>query len=923
MKLLGVILLITWGIIASAQELPLVNLSLERSSFTELVEQLETQTEYAYFFRREWVKDIEVSIQVENEPLGKVLHEVLLDTDLHFFIDSNKVYFTDDIKIIDKPKLSEHHKSKPADQGEIAKGLMFKREYLTSTIQKDDLADRTIQIGKRSLMAPGKMPAIAGYIKNEATGEALPGVLIYSGNPPFTAMSDDSGFYTISLPPGNRVINFQFMGSKPLQRKILLFSDGQFNIGMQEDIIALNEVVLESTRDANIESIHVGKTSVNIVEAKNVPIVMGERDVMKIATTLPGVQSVGEGAAGFNVRGGKADQNLILLDGYPLFNTSHFFGFFSVFNSEAISDMQIYKSSIPASLGGRLSSVMDIKSKRANRDTISGSGGISPITAKLTAEIPLFSKKAGLMAAVRTTYSDWVLNQVGNSEFAENDVAFSDVMIKYDHDFSENDRVELSGYLSFDKFKIASDTLFTFSDFKYDNRAMSAKYTHAFSRELSATLSAAYSEYGYDLEYNANPEGAFLQNFNIQQQILKGEFNHTQLEFHDLTGGFEIKKTRVNPGSQLPLGSSSLVKPNRINHEYGTELFAYISDQYHVTDKLSFYGGLRFSLFMNLGPGTVLDYNQDAPKNAFTVQGEKQYGKNDVVASYIGLEPRFSFRLKLDKWSSIKAAYNRSRQNIHTLTNSASVSPTDIWRLSSAHLKPQISDQYTMGYFRNFLGKTFETSVEVYYKNIKNLLDFKVGSDFLMNHYPEQVVLQGPGKSYGIEFSLKKDGKLNGWLNYTFARTFIQLDSEHPEERINNGTYYPANYDIPHTINLVANYKLTHRISASYNFVYKSGRPMTYPVGIYDFYRSASIFYSDRNKYRIPDYMRMDVGLNLEAGHRLNKLTYSYWSFSIYNLLGRDNPYSIFFATEGKKIKGYKLVVFGSPIPTISYNFKF
>jgi outer membrane receptor for ferric coprogen and ferric-rhodotorulic acid len=319
----------------------------------------------------------------------------------------------------------------------------------------------------------------------------------------------------------------------------------------------------------------------------------------------------------------------------------------------------------------------------------------------------------------------------------------------------------------------------------------------------------------------------------------------------------------------------------------------------------------------------VYSYDQDAPKNSDTQKDSTVYGSGEHIKTYHGPELRLSGRFKIDNVSSIKFGYNRTRQYIHTLSNSASLSPTDTWRLSNTYLLPQIADQYSLGYYRNFFGNKLETSAEVYYKDLQNLLDFKVGSQFLLNNQIETVALQGPGKSYGLELSIKKSGKLNGWINYSFARSFIKLDGNSPEETINEGSYYPSNYDIPHTVNLVANYKLTRRISFSYNFTYSSGRPITYPVGAYDFKGVQAVHYTDRNAYRIPDYMRMDLGVNLEAGHRLDKLAYSYWSFSIYNMLGRDNPFSVYFDIRDGQVNGYKLIVFGSPIPTLSYNFRF
>ncbi len=922
LHLVLVFILVMLGL--EAQDIPKVSLDLDAVSFLELRKEILEQTQYSLYYRSEWVDSLQVTIHVDDQKLDVVLEQIISGTSLDFLIMNDQIFITNDIKVLTSPKLAELLiQDKTKIQTNVEKGLVFKREYQLTGTNSDQLSNQIFEIGSRSELVSGGKATIAGYLKDAVTGEPLPSALVYSERPLLSTLTDASGFYSFTLPLGKNKIRYQLVGMKPSERNVILFSNGQLNVNMYEDVFALDEVVIQSDRDANIESVQMGVSKISISESKNVPIVLGERDIMKVATTLAGIQTVGEGASGFNVRGGKADQNLILLDKFPLYNTSHFFGFFSVFNSEAVEDMQVYKSSMPARYGGRLSSVMDIKSKQARRDTIGGSGGISPITSKLTFELPLFSGKAGLMLGGRATYTNWMLDRIGNSEFAENDVSFADAVLRYDHDINENNKLTVSGYWSVDNFKIDSDTLFAFSDFNYSNRALSVDYTNAVSRDLSLSFTGVYSGYGYNLKYDASPEGAFVQDFDISEVIGRGELIYTGKEKHEMRGGVEVKKLSVNPGSQLPLDEESLVERFQIERENGLESSIYISDQYNFNDRLSFYSGLRYSTFASIGEQTVYDYLDDAPKNEETISDSIRYGKGELIKLYGGIEPRISARYKLNRRSSIKLGYNRTRQYSHTLTNSASISPTDIWRLSSTHLKPQIADQISLGYYQNFTKQSIETSLEGYYKRIDNLLDFKVGSKFLLNPTVEAVALQGPGKSYGLELSIKKEGKLSGWINYTFARTFIKLDSRFGEERINGGVFYPANYDIPHTVNLVSNYKFTHRLSFSYNFVFKSGRPITYPVGVYDFYRSLSIHYSDRNAYRIPYYMRMDFGINLEAGHKRNKLAYSYWSFSIYNFLGRKNPYSVFFSTEGNQIKGYKLVVFGNPIPTISYNFKF
>ena len=924
MKKLLVILCIFIGEHATAQKMPVVTISADSATFYQVVDALEEQTGYRVFYKKEWIDSLRYVFSFSQEPLDEVLDALIKGTKLNYYIDHERVFITNDVRVLTTPKIAELLEIRPSEiQTNVEKGLVFAREYRTGNDQGLSPENRVFEIGDRRKLVAGSRVTIAGYVKEWENGDPVSGVLVYSEKPLVTTTTDETGFYSITLPVGKNKLSYQLVGMKPAQRSLVLFSDGQLNVELEADIMALQEVVIESRRGENVENIQMGIASINVAEIKNVPIVLGERDIMKVATTLAGIKTAGEGAAGFNVRGGKADQNLITLDGAPIYNTSHFLGFFSVFNSETIEDMQIYKGSIPASYGGRLSSVMDISSRRANRDSISGSGGLSPITSKLTLELPLFKGKGGLMLGGRTTYSNWILKNIDNADFQHNRISFSDFNLQHDLDISPNSKLTLSGYYSLDKFKMNSDTLFSASDFRYENKALSLSFLHQFSPKLSFKTSVLYSAYQYELSNDFSPVNAFRQDFDISEGTIKSDLSYSMSEQHEFSGGIEVKKIKTNPGRKFPEGEKSIVQRQETVPEQALESAAFISDQYDLTPNLRLYAGVRYSMFTNFGPQTINTYLPGAPKNSNTKVDSIQYAKGEKIKWYGGLEPRISARFKINKVSSVKGGYSRTRQYVHTLTNSASLSPTDIWRLSSTYLKPQIADQFSLGYYRNFDTDKIETSLEVYYKKIQHLLDFKVGSEFLLNPHVETAVLQGPGKSYGLELSLKKSGRLNGWINYTFARTFLRLDSEYGEERINEGAYYPTNYDIPHAVNLVANYKLTHRLSLSYNFSFRSGRPITYPVGVYDYQGSLSVHYSDRNSYRIPHYMRMDVGVNLEAGHKLGKFAYSYWSFSIYNLLGRDNPYSVFFNVEGKEIKGYKLIVFGVPIPTITYNFKF
>ena len=924
MKQLYFIIFCSLSLALSAQESPSVSSKeYSQKSLKSIFDDFHQETKYPFFYQLDHIEGQTFSGKVEAGSLESALKEVLSGTDINSFIYDSAVYVAKDLRIIQYPKIGQSFKSLSGGEiEEVEKGLLFSQEYMIENSSSSE-EDFVFEIGNRTDLVPGGSSTVAGYVTVKETGEPLIGALVYMMDPMIASSTDADGFYSLKLPNGKHTLLVQYSGMKNTRRNVVLFADGRLDIAMETDVIALQEVTIESERDANIASVQMGVNRLDVESAKNVPAVLGERDIVKIATTFAGIQSSGEGASGFNVRGGKSDQNLFLLNGSPIYNTSHFLGFFSVFNADAIDNMEIYKSGIPAKFGGRLSSVFDITSKKASKTEFHGVGGISPVTSKLTLEVPIFKEKSGLMVSGRTTYSNWVLNNVGNADYKDNKVSFYDILARYDHDISAKDELSLSMYFSEDNFRLAADTLFSFSNFSYTNKNLSGQWKHTFSEKVDMNISAVYSNYSYEVEYTESLPNAFVQDFEIGETSVKAEAGYYLDDINTFTAGLEVKNYEINPGSKSREGELSLIEEQFIDHEYGREMAVYLNDEYIVNDKLSLSGGVRYSMFASLGESTIYAYDPDKPKSLESIIDSTYYGDGETSSFCSGPEFRVSGRYLLDKVTSIKASYGRTRQYIHTLSNSASLSPTDTWRISNEHLLPQIADQYSVGVFRNFWANKVETSLEGYYKHLQNLVDFKTGADFLLNSNVETAILQGPGKSYGVEFSVKKSGRLNGWFNYSYARTLIQLEGAFKEETINNGAYYPASYDMPHTINIVSNYKLTKRLSVSYNLVYNSGKPVTYPIARYNLKGIEVVDYSDRNGYRIPDYLRMDIGISLEAGHKLSRLAHSDVTFSVYNVLGRDNPYSVYFDLVNGEVRGYKLVVFGKPIPTVSYNFKF
>lgn len=916
------IMMAMFGGILQAQELSLISGSFNEANLTEALAEIENKSGVRIYFDVREVDSLRVSGAFTNRSADAIIRELLGLHGIQVLVHDEQIFLTRDNRILTDLPLVNAVLSTGLPSGEIEQGLIFSQDYADQQVA-EDLEKKVIEIGQRSRMVSGGRSTLVGYVRENDSGDPVADAVVYVENPTVVVSTDENGFYSINLPNGRNELKIQYAGLKPTRRNVVLFSQGQLNIEMLVDVIALREVLVESDRDVNVQAVKMGVTKIDVKGSKNVPIVLGERDVIKVATTYAGVQTLGEGAAGFNVRGGKSDQNLIQFNGAPIYNANHFLGFFSVFNSDVIDRLDIYKASVPSKYGGRLSSVFDIHGKSAQTEKITGRGGVSPVTSKLALEIPVVKGKSGLVLGGRSTYSNWILRQSNNANFNENRISFRDLVLQYDHKIAEGNELQVSAYSSDDEFRLNSDTLFSFSNLEYSNRLGSVTWKKVVNEKMDLDLQAYGSYYQYQLTFDQSVENAFRQGFDIRDLGLTAGGTYYYDDQHMVVFGASYKHCMVNPGSRVPLNQESEVAELFLEESQGHEFAIHIEDQVEWNERLAFSVGLRYTLFQALGPGTVPQYNEEGPKNRATRQDSVLYDRGEVIKTNGGLEYRLSARYTLTENSSLKFGLNRSRQYIHTLTNSATLSPTDTWALTGFHLKPQIGDQVSLGYFRNFPEKRLEASVEGYYKRLQNLVDFKVGADFLLNPNLETAILQGPGRSYGVEFSLKKKGKLNGWLNYTFSRTLLQLSSDFAEETMNEGEFFPASYDKPHSVNFVANYKATRRWSFSYNLNYSTGRPVTAPVGSYDFKGQSIVHFSDRNTFRIPDYLRMDIGINLEEGHLLRRLSHAYWSFSIYNVLGRDNPYSVFFDSRKGEVEAFKLVVFGDPIPTLSFNFRF
>jgi hypothetical protein len=884
-------------------------------SFESIVQQIEANTSYHFYFKHEWTDSLKLSITVNDEPVSDVLGKLLAGTELRFTIDkSNNVYITQGREILTALPQGFFQDATKVEQKPV---IFDYSEYEKREKKKKSAEEKVYYIGNDTGNMQGSS-TIAGNIQDADTGEPNVGASVYIEKPLIGATTDQFGYYSLTIPKGRHVLLIKSIGMKSTRRQVMLYSDGKLNIELDEDITPLKEVTVTSDRDARVAGMQMGMEKLDIRTMKQMPLALGETDIMKVILTLPGVQTVGEGTVGLNVRGGATNQNLILYNDAVVYNPSHLFGFFSTFNPDVIKNVELYKSGITADYGGRLSSVLDVHTREGNLKKFSGSGGISPITGRFTFEGPIIKDRTSFLAGFRSTYSNWILKKVDYKDIQNSSASFYDINLGINHKINDRDNLYLSGYLSKDRFALNSDTSYTYSD-----KNASLKWKHIFNNKLYGVLTTGLSEYNYSLISAEDPLHAFTMDFKIAQLNLKADFSYFLNDKHTITAGIGTIKYNLSPGERKPYGSESISVPLKLQDEHGLESALYIGENFDVSPKLSLYGGVRYSFYQALGPKNVYEYADGVPMNETTIV-DSTYHSGGSIATYQGLEPRFSIRYMMSKNSSVKFSYNRMRQYIQMLSNTTAITPTDIWKLSDNYIGPQVGDQYSVGFYKNLRNGQIETSLEAYYKDTKATIDYKDGAELLLNKNIETDISDARGKAYGVEVLLKKPlGKLNGWITYTYSRSFLKMESEFPSEVANQGNYYPTSYDKPHAFNFIGNYKFSRRFNFSLNVVYSTGRPITVPLLKYELGGAERVFYSDRNQSRIPDYFRTDISINIEGNHKIKKLAHSSWTLAVYNLTGRHNPYSVYFTSENGVIKGYQLSIFAQPIPTLTYNFKF
>jgi len=748
---------------------------------------------------------------------------------------------------------------------------------------------------------------MSGTIKDEVTGETLIGATVRIKELPQSGTTTNSyGFYSLSAPEGGYTLLFTYVGYKTISRPLALHQSQIINISLRSKS-DLNEVTINADKPNNdqVASPQMGLEKINMAQINNVPVLLGEKDILKTISLLPGVKSAGEGNTGFYVRGGASDQNLILLDEATVYNASHLFGFFSTFNSDAIKDVSLYKGGMPAEYGGRLSSVLDIKMNEGNNKDFTVQGGLGLIASRIKVEGPIVKDKGSFMVSARRTYIDLFLKASSDSTLKGSTIYFYDINAKANYHFNDKNTIYLSGYFGKDVLGLKN----TFGT-NWGNSTGTIRFNHLFSNRLFSNTSLVYSNYNYVVQSFSSTD-----NFKVTSKIndlnLKEDLQYFVGNNHTLKFGLNILHHDISPGD---ITSTASFNNKSTEQRYGFENAGYISDEWKASEKLTLLYGLRLSGFFLSGPGTFKTYGLEG--NTLT---SDTYTSGQSVKNYFNLEPRFSASYILNDENSIKASYNRNTQNIHLLTNSTSSSPTDLYVMSSNNIKPEIADQVSTGYFKNFKDNLFEFSAEVYYKWLQNQIDYKDGAQLLVNQDVESDLTYGSGRAYGLELFLKKKyGRLNGWIGYTLSRTERKFDA------INNGNYYPARQDRTHDVSVVGIYKLNDRWTFSGAFIYGTGNAITYPTGKYNIGGLTTFSYSERNGYREPSSNRLDVGATLEGKEHTKY--HSSWTFGVYNLYGHRNPYIITFRdskTVPNTTEAVETSIFGTAIPSVTWNFKF
>ncbi len=877
------------------------------TAYADVFRQFESDLSLHFYYSPEWIPaEKAVRVTFKNHLFTDVLESVISSIDLTFVAIGNDVFLL--------PKT------------EVARVTGQLGNFDLSGTEKPDV----LTIGDEKLMGKFKKITINGMVTDGANDEPLTGATIKVEGTNNYAVSGYTGAFVLTVDAGVYDITANILGYESKSFKIKAVSPGNLPINLFEKSHEINEVVVTSFRtENNVRNNLMSLVEMDARSIKQLPLLVGEKDIIKGFTMMPGVKTVGEFGAGINVRGGGEDQNLYLLEDAPVFNTSHALGLMSVINPDAVNSVSLYKGHIPAEYGERVSSVMDIRLHDFNSKEFKIMGGIGIFSSRLQLQGPLFYEKVTFKIGGRTSYSDYLLKQMPDYYLSNSSIRFYDLNGLINIQL-KNNPISVFGYYSNDFFRYARN----FS-YQYGNKLASLAWSHFFNADLSSGLTLAYSHYAIDNKEFSEP--LYARKVSSEIQYLKGKFKltYTGLPDHQLQTGIQAVRYDLQPGTQAPLITGEHEQPAtryfKTKREQANELTVFLNDVYDVNKKLSFQGGLRFTAYSYLGPRTVNHYRPGVAKTCENVTDSTVYANGKTIYSYKALEPRLSVKYVISDNNSIKASYNRNRQNMTLLSHTSITTPDDVWKLADTYIKPLMADQLAIGYYHNFMGNMFETSVELYYKDLKNMVEFKNGADSTLNNHIETELIAATGKNYGVEFFVKKTmGNLTGTFTYTYSRAMRQTHSDIKEEQINKNREFASSYDKPHDINLMLSYSVNRRLRFGANFGFTTGRPFTRPEYTYRVSGQEIVYFSDRNKYRIPPYHRLDLSVSFDENLKKSRKWKGSWTFSVLNVYARKNPYSIAYRREIPSEQNnyqvfslYKIYLIGKPFPTLTYNFTF
>ena len=869
----------------------------EKASLASIFDYISTHYPLIFYYEPTKLPTSTYTLRFEQTPLSECLEQLLQGTDLGF-----QPYRSYVIVIANRNLLSQQY------------AMGYYEAWEKRSQGNPQLNEPSIQIGDIRQLRPTGQTRLKGRLLDAEMQSPMVGARIWVVGTERGVISDSRGEFELRLAAGAHKLRVSLLGYEEITENINIYSDGEIVLQISQEAITLDEVLLEAeAADANVSSVQLGISKIDVSVMKKLPAFLGEVDIFQTLLLQAGVSSTGEGAGGFHVRGGNADQNLILLDDAFIFNASHALGFFSTFNADLLSEATLYKGNIPAQYGGRLASVLEVNMRDGNANGWDVKGGIGPVSSRLSVEGPVLKGKSSFILGLRASYSDWMLRLINIPELQQSSAFFYDINARYTHRFSPRDQLSFSLYSTQDDFQYAEEF-----GFNYSTQIAQLRYSHLFSDLLSFRTSAVYSLY-QSAQLDLVPQRASQLDNSIGYGKLNAQLSYSPTPEFSLNGGVESILYGLQPGTLSPQGEFSVINARSLDNEQGIESAIFVQTEWKLSPAFSISAGLRLSMYQYLGAKDVLIYGDNSFIDLTAITDTISYRRGQSIQSYQGFEPRMAMRWHLNSETSLKVGYSRTTQYLNQISNTDTPTPTNIWQLSTPYIKPQRSHNYSIGIFRNFRQNIWESSIEAYYRVVDQWFDYKDFAQLIANPHLETEILPGKGRTYGLELSIrKKKGIVNGWLSYTYSRT------EKLVEGINDGSWYPANFDRPHDLSLVANFQFNQRNSLVINFNYRSGRPLTVPVGSYISPAGLTIpDYSQRNQWRIPDYHRLDMAYTIGKGYKKNRKFNTSWTLSVYNLYGRRNAYSIYFVQRANQAPiARRLSILGNAFPALTFNFE-